>query len=71
MAVIRVENYTPVEPVQHCGTLVTTKQDAAEHGYGMKSMKSIAEYYGGTADYFVEDSIFYLVVTLPLLETAS
>lgn len=71
MAVIRVENYTPVEPVQHCGTLVTTKQDAAEHGYGMKSMKSIAESYGGTADYFVEDSIFYLVVTLPLLETAS
>ena len=71
MTVIRVENYTPAAPVQHCGTLVTTKQDAAEHGYGMKSIKSIAEHYGGTADYFVEDNIFYLVVTLPFFETAS
>lgn len=71
MTVIRVENYTPATPVQHCGTLVTTKQDAAEHGYGMKSIKSIAEHYGGTADYFVEDNIFYLVVTLPFFETAS
>ena len=47
------------------GAIVTTKQDTGEHGYGIKSIKSIAELYGGTADCFVEDSIFYLVVTFP------
>ena len=47
------------------GAIVTTKQDTEEHGYGIKSIKSIAELYGGTADCFVEDSIFYLVVTFP------
>ncbi|MFQ9762888.1 MAG: GHKL domain-containing protein [Gemmiger formicilis] len=40
------------------GAIVTTKQDTEEHGYGIKSIKSIAELYGGTADCFVEDSIF-------------
>ncbi len=68
MAVIRMENYTPAPPVQENGILISTKQDAAEHGYGMKSIKNIAELYGGTADYFVEDEIFCLLVTLPYEE---
>ncbi len=65
MAVICIENYTPAPPVLRDGVLVTTKQDASGHGYGIKSIKNIAELYGGTADYFVEDEIFYLLVTLP------
>ena len=65
MAVIRVQNYTPAPPMLRDGAIVTTKQDTEEHGYGIKSIKSIAELYGGTADCFVEDSIFYLVVTFP------
>ena len=65
MAVIRVQNYTPAPPTLRDGAIVTTKQDTEEHGYGIKSIKSIAELYGGTADCFVEDSIFYLVVTFP------
>ena len=64
-AVIRVQNYTPAPPTLRDGAIVTTKQDTEEHGYGIKSIKSIAELYGGTADCFVEDSIFYLVVTFP------
>lgn len=68
MAVICIENYTPAPPVLRDGALVTTKQDAAGHGYGMKSIKNIAELYGGTADYFVEDEVFYLLVTLPCVE---
>lgn len=67
MAVICIENYTPGPPVLRDGVLVTTKQDASGHGYGMKSIKNIAELYGGTADYFVEDGIFYLLVTLPCI----
>ena len=65
MAVIRVQNFTPAPPTLRDGAIVTTKQDTEEHGYGIKSIKSIAELYGGTADCFVEDSIFYLVVTFP------
>lgn len=68
MAVICVENYTPELPVLHDGALVTTKADPTGHGYGMKSIKNIAELYGGTADYFVEDGVFYLLVTLPYME---
>lgn len=68
MAVIRMENYMPTLPILHNGVLVTTKQDASGHGYGMKSIYNIAELYGGTADYFVEDEVFCLLVTLPYIE---
>ena len=68
MAVICIENYTPAPPVLHDGALVTTKRDSSGHGYGMKSIKNIAELYGGTADYFVEDEVFCLLVTLPCIE---
>jgi len=68
MAVIRMENYTPVVPILRNGVPITTKQEISEHGYGMKSIKNIAEIYGGTAAYFVEDEIFYLLVTFPFME---
>jgi len=69
MVVIRMENYTPTLPVLRDGVLITTKSDAAGHGYGMKSIKNVTEIYGGIADYFVEGGIFYLLVTLPCVET--
>jgi len=69
MVVIRMENYTPTLPVLQDGVLITTKSDAAGHGYGMKSIKNVTEIYGGIADYFVEDEIFYLLVTFPCAET--
>lgn len=68
MAVIRVENYTPEEPVVENGALVTTKQDTQSHGFGVKSIRGIAEKYGGTAEFFVSDHVFYLVVALPVAE---
>ena len=68
MAVIRVENYTPADPVVEDGSLVTSKDDAANHGFGVKSIKGIAEKYGGTAEFFVRDHVFYLVVALPLAQ---
>lgn len=48
MAVIRVQNYTPAPPTLRDGAIVTTKQNTEEHGYGIKSIKSIAEQYGAT-----------------------
>ncbi len=68
MVVIRVENYTPVQPVFNDGNLVTTKADAKDHGYGVKSIQNTAEIYGGIAHIFVENEIFYLIITLPCSE---
>lgn len=67
MVVVRVENYTPAAPHVENGTLVTTKADAASHGYGVKSIRNIAESYGGTAEFFVEENVFCLVVALPAM----
>ncbi len=66
MVVIRVENYTPAEPMVRDGALLTTKREPEGHGYGMKSIRNVAEMYGGSAEFFVEDHVFRLVVTLPL-----
>lgn len=71
MVVVRVENYTPAEPVVRDGSLVTTKADSESHGYGMKSIRSVAEAYGGSAEFFVEDHLFCLVVTIPTAELAA
>ena len=68
MAVIRVENYTPKEPVFKDGSLVTSKADKNDHGYGVKSIQNTAEIYGGNAHTFVENGIFYLLITLPCSE---
>ncbi|SFD03566.1 GHKL domain-containing protein [Butyrivibrio sp. YAB3001] len=68
MAVIRVENYTPNRPKYENGSLVTTKPDEKEHGYGVKSIQNTAEIYGGNAHIFVENEIFYLLITLPSSE---
>ncbi|MCR4904240.1 MAG: ATP-binding protein [Butyrivibrio sp.] len=68
MAVIRVENYTPNEPVYKDGSIVTSKSDSENHGFGVKSIQNTAELYGGTAYTFVENGIFYLLITLPTSE---
>lgn len=71
MAIIKVENYTPHQPVINDGRLVTTKSDATNHGYGVKSIQNTAELYGGNAHIFVENEVFYLVVALPISSNAT
>ena len=44
----------------------TTKPDVAYHGYGLKSIKTTAEHYGGTATVNVANEWFILNVLLPL-----
>ena len=68
MAVIRVENYTPFQPIFKDGTILTTKPDDVDHGYGVKSIQNTAEIYGGTAHIFVENEIFYLLIAIPSSE---
>ncbi|MCH4160850.1 MAG: GHKL domain-containing protein [Bifidobacterium sp.] len=64
--VIRIENYfdsrlkTDVE-----GNFRTTKQDGANHGFGMKSIRHVARQYGGEISVRTEDHWFVLTILLP------
>lgn len=44
----------------------TTKGDARWHGYGMRSMRLIAEKYGGALTASVEDGMFHTDIVFPL-----
>lgn len=47
----------------------TSKNDALNHGFGMKSMKAIAERYGGQLSVSAEDGVFTLGVLFPAEES--
>lgn len=49
---------------------MTTKHDRQEHGYGMKSIRHIAEKYGGTITVDAKDQIFTLQILIPLEQRA-
>ena len=66
LSVLRVENYCETPPLFRDGLPVTTKQDRAVHGFGMKSMRQTAEKYGGSLSVQVEDHVFVLCVVLPV-----
>lgn len=68
LLMIRVENYyeTPLKREQD--TFRTTKQDQVNHGYGIKSIRYVAEKYGGGVDISTEDNWFRLKVLLPIAE---
>ena len=66
MAVIHVENYFEGAVALNANGLVkTTKKDPTAHGYGMKSMRFIAERYGGTLHARTQGNVFHLNVILP------
>lgn len=45
------------------GLPVTVKTDKTSHGYGMRSIRSIVEKYGGDMNITADDGIFILTVT--------
>lgn len=64
---IRVWNgYEGAPPELRGGLPVTTKGDGTIHGYGMKSMKKIAESYGGDFSVRAEDGSFSVNILIPL-----
>lgn len=63
---IQVENYCEEALVFKNGLPITTKTDGGNHGFGVISMKRIAERYGGTMEVDCEDKIFRLSITLPI-----
>ncbi len=62
---IVVRNRYRDEPVMREGLPLTTKKEKNLHGYGVKSIKSTAEKYGGTASVGTGDGWFELSVLLP------
>ena len=46
--------------------MATTKADRENHGFGIRSMKRIAEKYGGRFGIFAKDGVFSVNIVLPL-----
>jgi hypothetical protein len=63
---IRIENTCGDHLEFKDGLPATTKQDAAFHGFGMKSIRSIAEKYHGTMTAALNDGWFELRVLIPI-----
>ena len=63
---VHIENCCDAAPEFEDGLPKTTKGDERWHGYGMRSMRLIAEKYGGGLSVSVEDGMFNLDAVLPL-----
>lgn len=64
--VIRCENYCPTRLEFQDGLPVSTKQDKAYHGYGIKSIRHAARKYGGTVTLHDRDDWFEINTVIPL-----
>lgn len=64
--VIRCENYCPGRLEFQDGLPVTTKQDKAYHGYGIKSIRHTAGKYGGTVTIHDGRGWFEINTVIPL-----
>lgn len=63
MMALRIENYCEDEiTFDKKGLPKTTKEDKNYHGFGVKSIKNVAEKYGGTATFSREGNLFVLTV---------
>lgn len=64
-AVMQVENSYAGDLEFREGLPVTTKGDKTDHGYGLRSIRDIAEKYRGTMTVKAEDGFFILSVVCP------
>lgn len=62
---IHTENYYAHELTFHDGLPLTTKKDSNYHGYGLKSVRMLAEKYGGYMKIHTEEGIFSLDLLIP------
>ena len=68
MVAVSVENYFSRRPRFEGGLPLTTKADGLNHGFGVRSMRQIAERYGGSLHTGIENGVFYLNVLLAMPE---
>lgn len=65
-AIIQIKNYYDGTLALRDGLPLTSKGDTDNHGFGLRSMRKIAEKYQGTLSVKLEDKSFLLYVMLPL-----
>ena len=65
MLAIRCDNYFSGTLRMEDGLPATCKKDAAEHGFGLKSMRQIVQKYGGQLNVSAEGDIFTLTAIVP------
>ncbi len=65
-AFIQVENYFDHPIHTEGGGFQTTKEDAENHGFGLRSIRSITERYGGTLDVETQGGRFLLSILIPI-----
>lgn len=63
---IRIENYYLGAPVTEAHLPKTTKGDKTRHGYGLKSVRYIAEKYDGSMTIRTENNWFVVRVLIPI-----
>lgn len=66
MASVHIENYFQGTARFERGLPVTSKPDAARHGFGTKSMRMIVERYGGTLVFGTDGDLFFLDALIPM-----
>ena len=66
MVIVHVENYFEGELALEDGLPQTTSDDTFNHGFGMRSMRHVAEEHGGVLTAKAKDGVFYLNVAIPL-----
>ncbi len=64
MLIIKLENGCKAAPDIADGELRTTKPDTGLHGWGLRSVRTIAERYDGTVETEYGNNRFCTVVTL-------
>ena len=63
---VQLQNYYDGSVSFENGMPLTTKKDKANHGFGVKSIRFLAEKYGGTMTANAKDGIFTLQILLPI-----
>ncbi len=66
MLFIEVENYYEGTILLKDGVPITSKADAGNHGIGVKSIRTLAQKYGGVIEISTEDQTFLLQILIPL-----
>ena len=66
--IIHIENSIVQMPVEKNGQLVSSKADSAEHGWGMKSIRSIVEQNHGRMKYAYDDKTFSISIEFGITE---
>lgn len=63
---VEESNYFSGELKLAAGLPVTGKEDQGRHGFGIKSIRYIAEQYGGQVELHIVENMFFLKVRFPL-----